>query len=342
MATDERSASQQPNAGKFPTIRPRRLRYHPLIRNLVRETTLSVQDLILPLFVRPGRGIKKEIASMPGNYQLSIDCLIEEVGAALDLGVHAFILFGIPTHKDATGSSALDPEGIVQQALRALRNQYGERALLMTDECFCEYTDHGHCGVLTETTGRLDLDNDATLPLLAEQCVSHVRAGADLVAPSGMLDGMVGAIRAALDAAGYSHVPIMSYSAKYASGFYGPFRDAAESPPQFGDRSSYQMDPANSDEALREVELDLAEGADIVMVKPALAYLDIIRRVKERFGVPVAAYNVSGEFAMVKAAAQKGWIDERRVALEILTSIKRAGADLILTYFARDVARWLQ
>jgi porphobilinogen synthase len=342
MPTDERSASQSPVAGRFPAVRPRRLRHHPLIRNLVRETALSVDDLILPLFVRPGRGIKNEIASMPGNYQLSIDRLIDEVGTGLDLGVRSFILFGIPTHKDATGTSALDPEGIVQQALRALRKQYGERALLMTDECFCEYTDHGHCGVLTEATGRLDLDNDATLPRLAEQCVSHVRAGADLVAPSGMLDGMVGAIRAALNTAGFSHVPIMSYSAKYASGFYGPFRDAAESPPQFGDRSSYQMDPANGDEALREVELDLAEGADIVMVKPALSYLDIIRRVKERFGVPVAAYNVSGEFAMIKAAAQKGWIDERRVALEILTSIKRAGADMILTYFACDAARWLK
>ena len=340
MAHSSESRSTRPDV--FPTVRPRRLRHHPLIRNLVRETTLTVNNLILPLFVRPGRGIKKEIASMPGNYQLSIDCLVDEVGAALDLGVCAFILFGIPAHKDATGSSALDPEGIVQQALRALRKQFAERALLMTDECFCEYTDHGHCGVLTELTGRLDLDNDATLPLLAEQCVSHVRAGADLVAPSGMLDGMVGAIRAALDTAGFAHVPIMSYSAKYASGFYGPFRDAAESPPRFGDRGSYQMDPANSDEALREVELDLAEGADIVMVKPALAYLDIIRRVKERFGVPVAAYNVSGEFAMVKAAAQKGWIDERRVALEILTSIKRAGADMILTYFARDAAQWLK
>lgn len=279
---------------------------------------------------------------MPGNYQLSIDRLVEEVGGALDLGVRAFILFGIPTHKDATGSSALDPEGIVQQALRALKKQFGDRALLMTDECFCEYTDHGHCGVLSEAAGRLDLDNDATLPLLAKQCVSHAQAGADLIAPSGMLDGMVSAIRTGLDAAGFAHVPIMSYSAKYASGFYGPFRDAAESPPQFGDRSSYQMDPANSDEALREVELDLAEGADIVMVKPALSYLDIIRRVKDRFGVPVAAYNVSGEFAMVKAAAQKGWIDERRIALEILTSIKRAGADMILTYFARDVAHWLR
>jgi porphobilinogen synthase len=256
--------------------------------------------------------------------------------------VRAFILFGIPAHKDATGSSALDDEGVVQQALRALRARYRDRALLLADECFCEYTDHGHCGVLSEQGGRLDLDNDATLPLLAAQCVSHARAGADLVAPSGMLDGMVGAIRPALDGAGFGHVGIMSYSAKYASGFYGPFRDAAESPPQFGDRSGYQMDPANGDEALREVALDLGEGADVVMVKPALAYLDIIRRVKDRFGVPVAAYNVSGEFAMVKAAAQKGWLDERRVALEVLTGIKRAGADMILTYFAPDAARWLK
>src|SRR5262249_39227629 len=267
--------------------------------------------------------------------------LVETVGSALDLGIGAFMLFGIPAHKDAVGSSALEDEGIVQQALRGLRKAHGERALLITDECFCEYTDHGHCGVLSETTGRLDLDNDATLPNLAAQCVSHARAGADLVAPSGMLDGMVQAIRTGLDQAGFAHVPIMSYAAKHASGFYGPCGDAAESPPQFGDRSSYQMDPANGDEALREVALDLVEGADIVMVKPALAYLDIIRRVKERFAVPLAAYNVSGEFAMIKAAAQKGWIDERRVALEVLTSIKRAGADMILTYFARDAARWL-
>ena len=331
-----------PGAGAFPTVRPRRLRQHPLLRDLVRETTLSARDFILPLFVRPGRGVKKEIASMPGNYQLSVDRLVDEVGAALELGVRAFILFGIPTHKDATGSSALDDDGIVQQALRELKGRYREKALLITDECFCEYTDHGHCGVLSEKTGRLDLDNDATLPLLAEQCVSHARAGADLVAPSGMLDGMVQAIRRGLDDSGFGHVPVMSYSAKYASAFYGPFRDAAESPPQFGDRTSYQMDPGNGDEALREVALDLAEGADVVMVKPALAYLDVIRRVKERFGVPVAAYNVSGEFAMVKAAAQKGWFDEQRVALEILTGIKRAGADMILTYHALDAARWLR
>jgi porphobilinogen synthase len=325
----------------FPQSRPRRLRHHPLLRGLVRETTLSPDDLILPLFVRPGRGVRKEITSMPGNYQLSIDTLVEEVGAALDLGIRGFILFGIPTHKDPVGAIALEDEGIVQQALRALKKAFGDRALLMTDECFCEYTDHGHCGVLSEKTGRLDLDNDATLPNLAAQCVSHAKAGADVVAPSGMLDGMVGAIRAGLDAAGFSHVPIVSYAVKYASGFYGPFREAAESPPQFGDRSTYQMDPANGDEALREAALDVAEGADVLMVKPALAYLDVIRRVKERFGVPVAAYNVSGEFAMVKAAAANGWIDERRVALEILTGIRRAGADMILTYHAKDVARWL-
>lgn len=326
----------------YPIIRPRRLRHHPLVRELVRETALTPRDFILPLFVCPGRGVRKEIASMPGNFQLSVDRLVEDVGAALDLGLFAFMLFGIPTHKDAIGSSAVADDGIVQQALRALRETYRDRVLLITDECFCEYTDHGHCGVLSEQGGRRDVDNDATLPLLAQQCVSHARAGADLVAPSGMLDGMVQAIRSGLDAAGFSWLPIMSYSAKYASGFYGPFRDAAESPPSFGDRSGYQMDPANGDEALREVALDLAEGADIVMVKPALAYLDIIRRVEERFGVPIAAYNVSGEFAMVKAAAAKGWIDERRVTLEILTSIKRAGADMILTYHARDAARWLK
>jgi porphobilinogen synthase len=312
------------------------------VRGLVRETTLSPDDFILPLFVRPGRGLRKEIPSMPGNFQLTVDTLVETVGAALDLGVKSFILFGIPTHKDPTGAVALEDDGIVQQALRALRQAHGARALLTTDECFCEYTDHGHCGVLSERTGRLDLDNDATLPNLAAQCVSHARAGADMVAPSGMLDGMVQAIRSGLDEAGFSHLPIMAYSAKYASGFYGPFRDAAESPPQFGDRSSYQMDPANGDEALREVALDLAEGADVVMVKPALAYLDVIRRVKERFEVPVAAYNVSGEFAMVKAAAANGWIDERRVTLEVLTGIKRAGADMILTYHALEAARWLR
>jgi porphobilinogen synthase len=326
----------------YPIVRPRRLRANPLVRDLVRETSLDVRDFILPLFVRSGKSIRQEITSMPGNAQLSVDRLVDEVGAARDLGIRAFILFGIPTSKDATGSSALKDDGIVQQALRALRSAFKNEIVLLTDECFCEYTDHGHCGPLCEVGGRMDVDNDATLPLLAEQCVSHVRAGADMVAPSGMMDGMVKVIRAGLDAAGFSHVPIMSYAAKYASGFYGPFREAAESPPQFGDRGGYQMDPANGDEAEREVELDLAEGADIIMVKPALSYLDIIRRVKQRFGIPVAAYNVSGEFAMVKAAAKNGWIDERRVTLEILTSIKRAGADLILTYHARDAAKWLR
>jgi porphobilinogen synthase len=333
---------QESQAGTFPITRPRRLRHNPHLRGLVRETSLEVSDLVLPLFVRPGRGVKKEIASMPGNYQLSVDRLIDEVGEAAELGVRSFILFGIPSHKDATGSSALEDAGIVQESLRALRKSYRDTILLITDECFCEYTDHGHCGIISEVAGRKDLDNDATLPLLAQQCISHARAGADMVAPSGMLDGMVKAIRAGLDAEGFGWLPIMSYAAKYASAFYGPFRDAAESPPQFGDRNTYQMDPANSDEALREVALDISEGADIIMVKPALPYLDIIRRVKDRFDVPVAAYSVSGEFAMIMAAAQRGWIDERRATLEMLTGIKRAGADIILTYFARDVARWLR
>ena len=326
----------------FPTSRPRRLRYNPLVRDLVRETELSPRDLILPLFVKPGKGLRQEITSMPGNFQLSVDTLVEDVGAARDLGIKSFILFGIPATKDARGSSALEDLGIVQESLRALRKAHGTSVLLLTDECFCEYTDHGHCGILHTRGNTQDVDNDATLAILAEQCVSHARAGADVIAPSGMMDGMVGAIRRGLDAAGFEHIPILSYAAKYASGFYGPFRDAAESPPQFGDRNTYQMDPANGDEAMKEVALDLAEGADMIMVKPALAYLDIIHRVKERFRVPVAAYNVSGEFAMVKAAAKNGWIDEKRVTMEILTSIRRAGADMILTYHARDVAKWMK
>jgi porphobilinogen synthase len=325
----------------FPALRLRRLRQHPVLRELVRETALDVRDFILPLFVRSGRGVRKEITSMPGHAQLSVDRLVEEVGEARELGIRAVILFGIPETKNAVGSSACDPQGIVAEALRALKKACND-VLLITDECFCEYTDHGHCGILSEQTGRLDVDNDATLEILAKQCVAHARAGADLVAPSGMMDGMVQAIRKGLDAAGFPHLPILSYAAKYASGFYGPFREAAESPPQFGDRSSYQMDPAQSDEAMREVALDIAEGADLVMVKPALSYLDIIQRVKSRYGMPVAAYNVSGEFAMVKAASQRGWIDERRVTLEILTSIKRAGADMILTYHAKEAARWLK
>ncbi|MBX7102867.1 MAG: porphobilinogen synthase [Gemmataceae bacterium] len=327
---------------QFPSTRLRRLRHHPLVRQMVRQTELNAADFILPLFVRPGRGVRQPIAPMPGHAQLSVDVLPDVVGPAIDLGVTSFILFGIPPDKDNAGDVALSDEGIVQQALRQLRCTFGDRALLITDECFCEYTDHGHCGVLTNRHGRMMVDNDATLPRLAAQCVSHVRAGADVVAPSGMMDGMVSAIRRGLDDDGFDDIPILSYAAKYASAFYGPFRAAAESPPQFGDRGGYQMDPANSDEAIREVALDIAEGADMVMVKPALSYLDIVRRVKTELMMPTAAYNVSGEFAMVKAAAANGWIDERKITLEILLSIKRAGADIILTYHALEAARWLK
>jgi porphobilinogen synthase len=319
----------------------RRLRQHPRLREMVRENELSVDDLILPLFVRPGRGVRQPIGSMPGHAQLSVDQLGGEVREVEELGIPAVILFGIPDHKDAVGSASWGDDGIVQQASLAIKDVSKAELLVIVDLCFCEYTDHGHCGVVSEKSGRMDVDNDATLENLARQAVSLARAGADMIAPSGMMDGMVAAIRRALDAASFEHLPIMSYAAKYASAFYGPFRQAAESTPQFGDRRSYQMDPANGDEALREVELDLHEGADIVMVKPAMAYLDIVRRVKDRFGVPVAAYNVSGEFAMVKAAAERGWIDEKRITLEILTGIKRAGADMILTYFGKDAARWL-
>jgi porphobilinogen synthase len=329
--------------GGFPTVRMRRLRYHPAVRELVRQTRLAPANLILPLFVRPGEKLRRPIASMPGHCQLSPDTLVEEIAQAAALGLGGVILFGIPDHKDAVGSDATSDSGIISQAVRAAK-QAAANLLVITDVCFCEYTDHGHCGVPGRATGRMDVDNDATLPLLAAQAVAHARAGADLIAPSGMMDGMVGAIRGGLDAAGFAHVPIMSYAAKYASAFYGPFREAAESAPQFGDRRSYQMDPAAAaGQALREVELDLAEGADVVMVKPALAYLDILRQVRDRWpGVPLAAYNVSGEFSMVKAAAERGWVDERAIALEVLTAIRRAGADMILTYWAKDVARWLK
>jgi len=327
--------------GSFPHTRLRRLRGSPTLRRLVRQTTLEPADLILPLFVRSGTGVRREIPSMPGQYQLSVDTLVDEVGAAWDLGIRAVILFGIPDHKDATGTAALTEPNIVGEAVRAVKRRYPQ-LIVITDECLCEYTDHGHCGVLRQRADMLEVDNDATLELLGQQAVLHARAGADLVAPSGMMDGMVQAIRHALDAAGFHQVGILSYAAKYASSFYGPFREAAESPPRFGDRTTYQMDPANSDEALREIALDLHEGADIVMVKPALAYLDVIRRAYERFGVPIAAYNVSGEYAMVKAACQKGWLDERKVVLEILTGIRRAGASLILTYHAKEAASWLR
>ena len=332
--------SHSPTTG-YPLHRPRRLRGHPRLRDLVRESRLTLDDLIYPMFVYHGTNLRREIASMPGQYQLSLDRFGDAVGEVAELGIPAVILFGIPAEKDARGSHASDDRGIVQEAIRFAKKS-APGLLVITDVCFCEYTDHGHCGPLSETGGRLDVDNDATLPLLAAQAVSHARAGADMVAPSGMMDGMVATIRAGLDGSGFSHIPILAYAAKFASGYYGPFRDAAESAPSFGDRRTYQMDPANGDEAIREVALDLAEGADLVMVKPGLAYLDIVRRVKDEFGVPVAAYNVSGEYAMVKAAARNGWIDEKRVVMETLTGFKRAGADMILTYHAPDVARWLR
>jgi len=320
-----------------PYYRPRRLRRNENIRRMVRETQLSVNDFIYPLFVVEGKQVKNPIPSMPGNFQLSIDLLVDEVKEVHRLGIPAIILFGIPEHKDAVGGDAMSETGIIQRAVRAIKDAVPEMYVI-TDVCFCEYTSHGHCGVVLDG----DVDNDSTLENLQKQVITHAKAGADMVAPSGMMDGMVGAIREALDDNGFEKIPIMSYAAKYASAFYGPFRDAAESAPQFGDRRTYQMDPANAREALYEVDLDVEEGADIIMVKPAMPYLDIIRRVRERVDLPVAAYNVSGEFSMVKAAAQLGWIDEKRVALEMLTSIKRAGADIILTYFAKDAARWLR
>lgn len=325
----------------FPSTRPRRLRLHPRLRDLVRETSLSPHDFIVPLFVRPGKQQRVPIVSMPGQFQLSVDQLAAEIREIESLGIPGVILFGIPEHKDAQGSDAWSDTGIVQQALAAIR-ETGTSLLISADVCLCEFTDHGHCGVINQSTGRTDVDNDATLELLAKEAISFARAGADLIAPSGMMDGMIQSLRKALDGAGFSHLPIMSYAAKYASGFYGPFREAAESTPQFGDRRTYQMDPANGKEALREVALDVAEGADLLMVKPALSYLDVISRVKQAHPeVPLAAYNVSGEYAMVKAAAAQGWIDEQRVTLEILTSIKRAGADMILTYHAREACQWL-
>ena len=320
----------------FPIVRMRRLRRNENLRRMVRETRLSMDDLILPLFVCPGSGVKKEIPSMPGNYQMSTDVLVEECKEVADLGIPAVILFGIPENKDELGSEAYADDGIIQRAVQAIKENVHDLTVI-TDVCLCEYTSHGHCGVVEDG----DVKNDATLELLVREALSHVVAGADIVAPSDMMDGRVGAIRTALDEHGFSEVLIMAYSAKYCSAFYGPFRDASESTPQFGDRSSYQMDPANSGEAIREIELDIAEGADIVMIKPALAYLDIIHRVKSTFMCPVAAYNVSGEFAMIKAAAENGWLDEDRVVMEVLTSIKRAGADVILTYFAKDLARKL-
>ncbi len=319
---------------EFPAYRPRRLRRNEKIRALVRETSLSPENLIYPIFVGPGKNKAQPVSSMPGVAQLSVDLAVKECEEVQALDIPAVILFGIPEHKDSAGTEAYADSGIVQRAIRAVKEK-APGLLLITDVCLCEYTDHGHCGVIKNG----DVDNDSTLELLAKEALSHARAGADIVAPSDMMDGRVGAIRQSLDQNGFEQIAIMAYAAKYASGFYGPFREAAESTPQFGDRRSYQMDPANADEALREVELDIREGADIVMVKPAMAYLDIVYRVKQKFGYPVAAYNVSGEYSMIKAAGQNRWIDEERIMLEVLFAIKRAGADMILTYFAKDVAR---
>jgi porphobilinogen synthase len=320
----------------FPTQRLRRLRSTPAIRDLVRETHVQPSQFILPLFVCPGEGVRREIGSMPGNYQLSIDELVKECTEVQALGIGGVILFGLPETKDEMASGAYDDNGIVQRAIRALRKE-APGLLIVTDVCNCEYTSHGHCGYIIDG----DVDNDTTLQWLAKSALSHARAGAHIVAPSDMMDGRVWAIRQALDANGYEKIPIMAYAAKFASVFYGPFREAAESTPQFGDRRSYQMDPANGREAMREIELDLQEGADMIMVKPALAYLDLIRQARDRFDVPIAAYQVSGEYSMIVAAARNGWIDEERAMMETLTSITRAGASIILTYFAKPAARFL-
>lgn len=324
--------------GTFPAYRPRRMREFSAVRGFIHETQLSAADFIYPLFVKPGAGVRDEIPSMPGVYQLSVDDMLDaQIDELLAVGVPAVMLFGLPHEKDEKGSEAYSDQGIVQQAVRRIR-AHAPEMYVITDVCLCEYTSHGHCGVLDEQGNVI---NDATLELLAAEAVSHAAAGAHMVAPSDMMDGRVAAIRSALDEAGFENVPIMSYSTKYASGFYGPFRDAADSAPAFGDRRGYQMDPANVEEGVREAALDIAEGADMVMVKPALSYLDVLSRVKQEFQFPTVAYNVSGEYAMVKAAAERGWIDERRVVLELLLSMKRAGADCIITYHAIDAARWL-
>ncbi len=321
----------------YPVYRPRRLRELPLLRRMVRETQLSPDDLVYPLFTVHGRGVREPIGSMPGQFRLSIDELLKECKDAASMGIPAVLLFGLPREKDPRGSEAYAEDGIIQQAVRAVKDTIPD-LLVVTDVCLCEYTSHGHCGVVED--GRVK--NDPTLELIARTAVSHAEAGADMVAPSDMMDGRVAAIREALDEGGYAETPIMAYSAKYASAFYGPFREAADSAPQFGDRRAYQMDPANALEAMREVALDVDEGADIVMVKPALPYLDVIARVKGEFGLPVAAYSVSGEYAMLKAAGQLGWLDEERAVVEALTGIRRAGADIIITYFAKDAARLIE
>jgi len=330
-------ALEQASQPGFPTSRARRLRQIPALRRLVRETSLSPADFIYPMFMVHGRQIRREVPSMPGVFQLSVDMLAEEADILASLGISGVMLFGLPAEKDPIGRENFAEDGIVQQSIRALRRS-GAELTIMTDVCMCEYTDHGHCGIVENG----QILNDPTLEILGQVAVSHARAGADLVAPSAMMDGQVAAIRQALDEAGFQQTPVMGYSAKFASAFYGPFRDAADSPPQFGDRSTYQMDPANGREALREIKLDVMEGADIIMVKPALAYLDVIRQARDQFpDLPLAAYNVSGEYSMLKAAARLGWLDERKVALESLIAIKRAGADMILTYWAKDAAKWL-
>ena len=321
----------------FPTHRPRRLRHTEALRSMVRETRITTAGMIYPMFVCPGKNVRQEVGSMPNIFQQSADQIVEECREVEPLGIPAVILFGLPKTKDPRGASSLSSQGVVQRAIEGIRKA-NLKLLVITDVCLCEYTDHGHCGVIENG----EVANDATLEILAQQALSHARAGADIVAPSDMMDGRVGAIRKTLDEHKFENIAILSYAAKYCSGFYGPFREAAQSAPQFGDRRSYQMDPANAREALKEVRLDLEEGADMVMVKPALPYLDVIWRVREAFDVPVGAYNVSGEYAMVKAAARNGWLDEKRVVLEILTGIQRAGADHILTYHAKDVARWLK
>ena len=321
----------------FPAYRPRRLRKNGNFRRMIRETKLSVDNFVYPLFATFGKDVKKPISSMPGNFQMSVDHLVIEVQKAKDLGIPAVLLFGIPEKKDEVASGAFMKDGIVQQAVRRIKDKVPD-VIVITDVCLCEYTSHGHCGMVEKG----EVDNDASLEVIAETAVSHAKSGADMVAPSAMMDGQVGAIREALDEAGFENLPIMAYSAKYASCFYGPFREAAESAPQFGDRKAYQMDPANGDEAIREISLDVEEGADIIMVKPALPYLDIIRRAREEFDLPIAAYNVSGEFSMIKAAAKLGWMDGEKAMMEALTSIKRAGADIIITYFATEAAKFLQ
>lgn len=323
-----------------PSLRLRRLRQHPILRDLVRETELNRKDLILPLFIKGKEGKKQPIASMPGHYQIPLSELPREVEEIVKLGISSVLLFGVPSHKDAHGTDSYHDNGIIQEAIRTIRTATSE-ILIISDICFCEYTDHGHCGFLSERAGKIDVDNDQTLALLIKQAVSHAKAGTDVIAPSGMIDGMVKAIRCGLDEAGFQHIPILSYAVKYNSALYGPFRIAAEGAPQSGDRSSHQMDCANVREALREAELDVKEGADMLMVKPAHSYLDVIYRIKEAHPyIPLGAYHTSGEFCMIKAAAERGWIDEKRVALEILRGIRRAGADFIITYFAKELIQW--